>query len=172
MLAMLSCLLLRRGGWWGLSSGAGGTFNFPAAANAANVAQSTVRTNAALNVAGRAVQVPVAMRLAANAPQIAARVAFGNPYIMAGAGALALAAWIASKNITYDPASGFQQADPNNEPQVSDGYFWNASTAPVITLTALRPTTFACWILDPAMAAFVAAPRSERTATALRIAWI
>lgn len=114
----------------GLSSGAGGTFNFPAAANAANVAQSTVRTNAALNVAGRAVQVPVAMRLAANAPQIAARVAFGNPYIMAGAGALALAAWIASKNITYDPASGFQQADPNNEPQVSDGYFWNASTAP------------------------------------------
>lgn len=59
----------------GLSSGAGGTFNFPAAANAANVAQSTVRTNAALNVAGRAVQVPVAMRLAANAPQIAARVA-------------------------------------------------------------------------------------------------
>lgn len=39
------------------------------ASNSAQWLSSTVRTNAALNVGGRAVQVPVAMRLAANAPR-------------------------------------------------------------------------------------------------------
>lgn len=47
----------------------------------------TVLTNASLNVGGRAVVMPVAMRFAANAPQIAARAMFVNPALAVGVGA-------------------------------------------------------------------------------------
>lgn len=50
---------------------------------------STVRTNAALNVAGQAVKVPVTMRLAANAGRFAAAAAFGWPGLLLAAGVAA-----------------------------------------------------------------------------------
>jgi len=50
---------------------------------------STVRTNAALNVAGQAVKVPVTMRLAANAGRFAAAAAFGWPGLFLAAGVAA-----------------------------------------------------------------------------------
>lgn len=60
--------------------------------------QSTVRTNAALNVGGRTVQVPAAMRMAANAPRFVARAAFGHPALLAGAiAAPYLIEWALSK---------------------------------------------------------------------------
>lgn len=65
------------------------------AANAEKWLASTVRTNAALNVGGRAVQVPVAMRLAANAPRfLAAAVVPSFPVGLAVAG-LTVAALLA-----------------------------------------------------------------------------
>jgi len=68
---------------WSQGGSAASTFNFSrVAANDATFLLNTVRTNAALNVGGRAVSVPVAMRLAANAPQIAATVAYLNPALL------------------------------------------------------------------------------------------
>lgn len=68
----------------GASTGTGGQLMYRAAANQSWL-QSTVRTNAALNVGGRTVQVPVAMRMAANAPRFLARAAFVHPALLAGA---------------------------------------------------------------------------------------
>ena len=48
-------------------------------------------TSAVLNVGGRSVSMPVAYRFAANAGQIAARSAFGNPALFVGVAAAALA---------------------------------------------------------------------------------
>jgi len=59
-------------GWSAGAGGAGGLFNGVAAGNSAQFLESTVRTNAALNVGGRAVSVPATLRFAANAPRIAA----------------------------------------------------------------------------------------------------
>jgi hypothetical protein len=59
-------------------------FNGAAAANEATWLAGTVRTNAALNVAGNLVKMPVTMRLAANAPSfLAARIGTG---LLAGMG--------------------------------------------------------------------------------------
>lgn len=73
----------------GWSQGAGGASMYQAA-NGEKWLQSTVRTNAALNVGGRAVQVGAAMRMAVNAPQfvagrIASAAAFGPAGIVGGA---------------------------------------------------------------------------------------
>ncbi|MDR7377639.1 hypothetical protein J2X19_002318 [Rhodoferax ferrireducens] len=57
---------------------------YRAAANEAWAATNTVRTTAALNVGGRAVEVSAAMRMAANAPRFAARALFVNPWVIAG----------------------------------------------------------------------------------------
>lgn len=59
------------------------------AANGDTWLGSTVRTNAALNVAGQAVKVPVTMRLAANAGRFAAAAAFGWPGVFLAAGVAA-----------------------------------------------------------------------------------
>jgi hypothetical protein len=61
-----------------------GTFAFGPAANYSSFKGSTVLTNAALNVAGQYVVVPVSMRLAANAATVAAEYSFGNPLLFAG----------------------------------------------------------------------------------------
>jgi hypothetical protein len=68
---------------------------FYQAANGEKWLNSTVRTNAALNVGGRAVQVPAAMRMAANAPRVlAAAVVPSFPLGLAVAG-LSVAAMLA-----------------------------------------------------------------------------
>lgn len=65
--------------------GQSGVFSFGAAANSSSFKGSTVLTNAALNVAGQLITVPVSMRVAANAAAVAAEWSFGNPYLFVGA---------------------------------------------------------------------------------------
>lgn len=74
--------------------GQAGVFSYGAAANAGSFKGSTVLTNAALNVAGQMVVVPVGMRVAANAAAEAAAYSFGNPWLFAAALAVPVAlAW-------------------------------------------------------------------------------
>lgn len=63
--------------------GTTGTFNFGTASNASTFKGKTVLTDAALNVAGQFVTVPVSLRLAANAATVAAEWSFGNPVAFA-----------------------------------------------------------------------------------------
>lgn len=65
--------------------GQAGVYNFGKAANAGTYRGTTVLTNAALNVAGQMVTVPVSMRIAANAATTAAQYSFGNPWLFATA---------------------------------------------------------------------------------------
>ena len=83
---------------WG---GSAGSWTYKAA-NASEWVTGTVRTNAALNVGGRSVVIPAALRVAANAPTFAARFMFANPLLVTAAGV----AYLASHYITWDPAQG------------------------------------------------------------------
>lgn len=65
------------------------------------IAGTTVRTSTALNVGGRTVTMPAAMRFASNAPRFAAAVLFANPYLRAGTAA---AAWLFAAKLIYDEA--------------------------------------------------------------------
>lgn len=87
----------------GLASGAGGSFNFGTAANTAQLVNGTVRTNAALNVGGRAVSIPATMRFAANAPRIASALIFMNPTLRVAA---SIAMWLGVGKIVWDIAEG------------------------------------------------------------------
>lgn len=93
--------------------------------------QNTVRTSASLNVGGRAVTVPVSMRLASNAPRIAAQVLFLHPGIRTAVG---LASWLFAAAIVWDEAQqrwvkitesdGFQYS-----PQIITPDVWFATKA-------------------------------------------
>ena len=63
--------------------------------------QNTVRTSASLNVGGRSVVVPVTMRMAANAPRVAAAALFLSPHLRLGLG---IAAWIGVGKVVWDEA--------------------------------------------------------------------
>ncbi len=98
---------------WSPGTGAGATYR--AAANEAWLS-STVRTNAALNVGGKAVQVPATMRLAANAPRFAARFLFANPYVAIGS--VVLTAWLGSQKLFWDSEQGkWVKETPGTEQQ-------------------------------------------------------
>ncbi len=75
-------------GWTPTSvGGSAGTFNYGKAANGASLVGNTVRTSASLNVGGRAISVPAAMRLSSNAPKfLAGRV--GAALALGGSAAL------------------------------------------------------------------------------------
>lgn len=92
-------------GWVGGSSG-GGTFQFGPATNAAVYSANganTVRTTASLSVAGRQVVVPAAMRFAANAPLLAARGLFANPYLAAASlGLVGIQWWLSQSSVKWD----------------------------------------------------------------------
>lgn len=83
---------------WSAPASAGERAMYRAAANETWLA-NTVRTTGTLNVGGRAVTMPVAMRLAANAPTFAARAMFGMNPLLLGAG---LAAWALAGNLQWD----------------------------------------------------------------------
>ncbi len=75
-----------------------GVFNTGAAvANEASYLNGYVRTTGILNVAGRSVTVPAAMRFAANAGQFAVKTMFSSPLAIGVAGA----AWLAQECIAY-----------------------------------------------------------------------
>lgn len=74
-------------GWSPAKSGATtATFRTGPAANENTYKGSTVLTNAALNIAGQVIVVPVSMRIASNAASTAATFAFGNPLAFAAIG--------------------------------------------------------------------------------------
>lgn len=114
-------------GWSG-GGGAAATFSYPSAANAATLTENTVRTNASLNVGGRAVQVPASMRLAANAPRIAAAAIYLHPGLRAAA---AVATWIGAAGLAYNVATGlWERIDPHAVP--SNGYDYSGNFAPEV----------------------------------------
>lgn len=110
-------------GWTG-GGGAASTFSYPSAANAATLTDGTVRTNASLNVGGRAVQVPASMRLAANAPRIAAAAIYLHPGLRAAA---AVAAWTGAAGLAYNVATGLWER-LDSSAHLSDGYEYSAGS--------------------------------------------
>lgn len=86
-------------------------------AKAANEAwtSSTVRTTASLNVGGRTVTMPAAMRFATNAPRYAAGILFLNPYLRTG---IAVAGWLGLSKIIWDEVNKqwVKQEDVENDP--------------------------------------------------------
>ena len=99
-------------------SGTPGAFTYKAA-NASEWLSGTVRTNATLNVAGRSVTVPAAMRVAANAGTFAARFMYTNPLLITAAGA----AFLAAQYIQWD-GNQWVYSNPSTSFPVSDGFGW------------------------------------------------
>lgn len=87
-----------------------GKFFYKAAANDVFIAKNTVLTNASLNVGGRSVVMPAAMRFAANAPLVASRAAFLNPALFIGitAGSV-LYEYYKSKEVTAEQDGWYQK---------------------------------------------------------------
>ncbi len=104
---------------WATGGGVGGTFG-GAAANSATFANGAARANAILNVGGRAVTMPAAMRFAANAPRIAAATVFLNPAL---AGGIRVAGWLAAAGLAYSAGSGLWEYldNPDNNIFPSSG---------------------------------------------------
>lgn len=103
-------------GWSG-GGGAAATYRYPSAANAASYSGGAVRANAILNVGGKAVTVPAAMRMASNAGRIAAAAIYLHPGLRTIA---AVATWLGVAGFVYDAASGlWKQVDPSAV--ISDG---------------------------------------------------
>lgn len=111
----------------GLSSGAGGAFNFGNAANSAQLVNGTVRTNAALNVGGRAVSIPATMRFAANAPKVAAGLIFAHPGLRTAA---AIAAWLGVGKLIWDEVEGVWRETA--EPEGGSGRMWWTNWNPAL----------------------------------------
>jgi Neisseria meningitidis TspB protein len=106
---------------------------FRAAANEAWGAGNTVRTTASMNVGGRAVTMPAAMRMASNAPRFAARAMFGHPLLLLGGLALPYAfEWAQSKGFFWNEQekrwekeqAGFENYCPSLSP--AEGAEWQA----------------------------------------------
>lgn len=94
----------------------------PVAANDGKWLTRTVITEASLNVGGRAITVPAALRLAANAGVFASRGIFLNPWWAAGIG---IASWLASKAIRWnEELQRWEILDEDAEP--SDGQLYSA----------------------------------------------
>jgi hypothetical protein len=105
---------------WTSTPGASGNFAMGNASNAATLANGTVRTNAALNVGGRAISVPASLRFSANAPRIAAAVIFQHPAVRTAAG---IATLLGLASITWDEALQ-AWVKPGSEYKISDGVGW------------------------------------------------
>lgn len=131
----------------GWSSGAsGGQFTFGPASNSATLANGTVRTNAALNVAGRSVSIPVSMRFAANAPRIAAAAIYMHPGLRTAAG---IASWLIAAKLTYDATDGLWKQRVESGSQ--DGYEYRArsDTAWVASPNAACQSGIAVYMTQP-----------------------
>lgn len=122
--------------------GQAGVFAFGAAANASSFKGSTVLTNAALNVAGQLVTVPVSMRLAANAATVAAEWSFGNPtaFLVLGVGS---AAYLWYKESPFIIENGqWVKKDPN-ACYDSVCYVWYSVSDPATSTMTFQSNTAA-----------------------------
>lgn len=107
-------------GWSG-GGGAAATYRYPSAANAASYSGGAVRANAILNVGGKAVTVPAAMRMASNAGRIAAAAIYLHPGLRTIA---VVANWLGVAGFVYSVADGlWMRVDPSIP--VSTGYTYN-----------------------------------------------
>lgn len=114
-------------GWSGGSAATGGNATLNrAAANASNYVNGVSRASTVINVGGRAISVPVAMRLAANASNIAARAIYVNPLLALGVG---VAAHLLANQLRYNPDTNTWESTDTDYP-VSDGYDYIASVGP------------------------------------------
>ena len=105
---------------WSAGGGAGGSFNVPAAAaNGASYSGGNVLSNPSLGVGGRAVTVPAASRMAANAGRIAAAAAYAFP---AARAALAVAGWIAAAGFLYNAGTGLWEKMPAGSDPIPPGH--------------------------------------------------
>lgn len=101
----------------GWSAGAGATATYqPPPGGAANTGwyYGRATANATLNFGGRAVTVPASMRMAANAPRIAAGFLWTNPTFAVAS--IALMAWVALSNIQWDTTKQkWVETEPGDE---------------------------------------------------------
>lgn len=102
---------------WGYAKGANESF-----------VNGTVRTTTSLNVGGRTITMPAAMRFAANAPRFAAAALYANPYLRFG---LAAATWLGIAKVIWDEASQTWKSSDATLSQQSDGYtYWFSTYGP------------------------------------------
>ena len=80
------------------------------------------------NVGGQAVKMPAAYRFAANAPRIAARVVFFNPYVAVGVG---VAAWLVQSNLKWDDESK-TWTSTNQDEKPSDGFEYTSTDSNIL----------------------------------------
>lgn len=128
-----------------------GFFKFGPAANGATFVGNTVLTNAALNVAGQIVSMPVAMRFAANAPRFAAAALWLNPALRFGLGAASL---LSTAKMIYDSTNGkWKSSEASNSYPISDGFEYRYSAAQAtwfVSLGALASATAqSSWFCQP-----------------------
>ncbi len=112
-------------GWTNGSTGGNSVGTLRYGKEAANVGQwtgRTVVTDSSLNVGGRAVKVPAALRLASNAPRFAAGVLFGNPLLRLG---LWGAAFLAAEFIWDEASQTWRKVQDAQLPV--DGRYWQSS---------------------------------------------
>lgn len=112
-------------GWTNGSTGGNsvGTLRYgKEAANAGQWTGRTVVTDSTLNVGGRAVKVPAALRLASNAPRFAAGVLFGNPLLRLG---LWGAAFLAGEFVWDELTQSWRKIQEGSLPE--GGKLWIAS---------------------------------------------
>lgn len=115
----------------GPSGGEMGRFGYAKAANEA-WSSGTVRTTASLNVGGRTVTMPAAMRFASNAPRFAAMAIYSHPLVRTG---LTIATVLSAAKIMWDESQGKWVKVIEGESEIPDGYlysvdsysFWEAS---------------------------------------------
>ena len=111
--------------------GSPATFKTGPAANDNTYKGSTVLTNAALEIGGQSVTVPVSMRLAANAATIGATYAFGNPALFATL-AIGSAAYLyyQQKGLTVENGQWVKATDGSIwRGKIENGSFTNAEAA-------------------------------------------
>lgn len=104
----------------GPSGGEMGRFGYAKAANEAWTS-GTVRTTASLNVGGRTVTMPAAMRFAANAPRFAAGLLFASPQLRL---AVAAVTWLGVAKVVWDEAE--KAWKPINDVEI-DAVFYHSN---------------------------------------------
>lgn len=96
-----------------------------AAANEAAWVNQTVRTTASLNVGGQAVKIPVAMRLAANAPRFASAALFAHPGLRA---AIGIASLLAAAKVMWDESKQqWVKVTEGQEEFPTDTVYWTTA---------------------------------------------
>lgn len=108
----------------GWSAGGSAAWAAPSNGYAAQTANQWIsnaaRSSAMLNVGGRQIAVPAAMKLAPSAGRVMAGLVFASPHLRAAAG---IASWLGVAGLVWDGVNNRWTA-PNTEYEQSSGYFY------------------------------------------------